>query len=137
MSAHLGKAKERKRIFVSFAAEDSRYRDFLKGQAKSDRFELDFVDMSVKEPWADSWKTRCRSKIKGCDGTIALITLNTPKANGQLWEVKCSKEEGVRVLGVYVHKEAARRPTTLPKEFDGVRKVSWTDANITNFLDSL
>ena len=56
-----------KRIFISFAVEDVRSRDFLVQQAKNDRSPFEFVDMSVKEPWDDSWKARCRTRIKGCD----------------------------------------------------------------------
>ena len=41
----------KKKIFVSFAIEDSKYRDFLVAQAKNERSPFSFVDMSVKEPW--------------------------------------------------------------------------------------
>ena len=124
-----------KRIFISFAIEDKNYRDFLVGQARNKRSPFDFVDMSVKEPWSDKWKTRCRTRIKGCDGVIALVSRNTLKADGQLWEVKCAKEEGVPVRGVYV--SADNRPDRLPKEFEGVRVVSWGWDNISNFIRSL
>jgi hypothetical protein len=40
-----------KKIFVSFAIEDKKYRDFLVAQAKNERSPFSFVDMSVKEPW--------------------------------------------------------------------------------------
>ena len=49
------------RIFIAFAKEDATYRDLLVGQAKNNKSPFDFVDMSVKEPWDDNWKTRCRS----------------------------------------------------------------------------
>lgn len=39
-----------KRIFISFAIEDERLRDFLKGQAKNENSPFEFVDMSVKKP---------------------------------------------------------------------------------------
>lgn len=124
-----------KRIFISFAIEDKVYRDFLVGQAKNENSPFEFYDMSVKEPWSDSWKTRCRTKIKGCDGTIALVSRNTQTADGQRWEVNCSKEEGVPILGVYTSTD--HRPAWLPKEFDGVRIVNWTWDNIKNFVDRL
>jgi hypothetical protein len=124
-----------RRIFISFAIEDKRYRDFLVGQARNERSPFEFVDMSVKEPWSDKWKTRCRTRIKGCDGVIALVSKNTLRADGQLWEVKCAKEEGVPVRGVYV--SADNRPTRLPKEFEDVRVVNWTWDNISNFTNSL
>lgn len=124
-----------KRLFISFAIEDANYRDFLVGQARNERSPFEFVDMSVKEPWSDSWKTRCRTKIKGCDGMIALVSQNTARASGQLWEVKCAKEEGVPVRGIYV--TAENRPAVLPAEFSGVSVVSWTWDNIKNFLGRL
>lgn len=124
-----------KRIFISFAIEDETYRDFLVGQARNEDSPFEFVDMSVKEPWSDNWKTRCRTKIKGCDGIIALVSKNTAKASGQLWEVSCAKEEKVPIRGIYVSSD--NRPTSLPREFDGVRVVNWTWANIENFINSL
>jgi hypothetical protein len=124
-----------KRVFISFAMEDKAYRDLLVGQARNERSPFEFVDMSVKEPWSDKWKTRCRTKIKGCDGVIALVSKNTLRAEGQLWEVNCAKEENVPVRGVYVSTD--NRPAKLPKEFEGVRVVNWTWSNISNFINSL
>lgn len=37
-----------KRVFISFAIEDSRLRDLLVGQAKNNNSPFEFVDMSVK-----------------------------------------------------------------------------------------
>jgi len=49
--------KFKKRIFISFAIEDEKYRDFLVAQAKNDRTPFTFVDMSVKQPWNEKvWK---------------------------------------------------------------------------------
>lgn len=124
-----------KRVFISFAMEDIKYRDFLVGQARNDNSPFEFYDMSVKEPWSEDWKTQCRRKIKGCHGTIALVSKNTITASGARWEVKCSREENVPVLGVYV--TTYDRPVWLPEEFNGVRVVDWTWANIKNFIDRL
>jgi hypothetical protein len=81
-----------KRIFTSFAIEDERMRNLFVGQARLERVPYELVDMSVKEPWSDSWKTRCRTKIKGCDGVVVLITKNLKQADGARWEIKCAKE---------------------------------------------
>lgn len=123
------------RIFISFAIEDRLYRDFLVGQARNKKSPFEFVDMSVKEPWSAEWKARCRTKIKGCDGVIALVSKNTRNATGQLWEISCAKQEGVPVRGVYVSTD--NRPATLPSEFSGVRVVGWSWDNIAAFIDSL
>ena len=81
----------KKRVFIAFAVEDKTYRDFLVGQAKHAKTPFDFVDMSVKEPWDAQWKTNCRTRVKGCDGVIALISKHTANADGELWEIKCAE----------------------------------------------
>lgn len=124
-----------KRIFISFAIEDVRHRDFLVGQAKNSRTPFELIDMSVKEPWSESWKTSCRTKIKGCDGMIALVSKNTANAFGALFEVRCAKEEKVPVRGIYATIDG--RPGTLPSEFAGVRVMDWTWDNVKSFIDSL
>ena len=62
------------RVFIGFALEDRVYRDFLVGQAKNERSPFEFIDMSVKQPWDENWKANCRSRIRGCDGVIALVS---------------------------------------------------------------
>src|SRR3954462_4037906 len=101
----------KRRIFISFAVEDKTYRDFLVGQGKNPNSPFEFVDMSVKEPWDEKWKTNCRSRIKGCDGVVVLISLNTLKAEGALWEVRCAKDESIPLIGVHCSSE--NRPLVL------------------------
>jgi len=123
------------RIFTSFAIEDARLRDFLVGQARNEKAPFSFVDMSVKEPWDDAWKTRCRTKLRGCDGMIGIITRNSPKASGQLWELRCAYEEGVPVLLIYGYPDD--RPANLPDPVRGRRIYTWTWDNIAAFLAKL
>lgn len=123
-----------KRIFISFAMEDKYARDYLVGQARNEKSPFEFVDMSVKEPWSDSWKTRCRTKIKGCNGVIALLSSNTMKATGARWEMKCAIEEGIPIRGMYVSKDDI---CAIPTELLSKRVMHWTWSNIANFINSL
>jgi len=123
------------RLFISFAMEDIRARDLFVGQARHERTPFDFADFSVKRPWDSEWKTQCRSRIKGCDGMIVLISKSTAQALGQLWEIKCAKEEGIPVRGIYI--SSTDRPINLPSELSGVYVMNWTWDNISNFLNSL
>ena len=123
-----------KRIFTSFAIEDERMRDLFVGQARKDNVPYELVDMSVKQPWNDSWKTRCRTRIKGCNGVIVLITKHLKQADGAIWEIRCAKEEGIPLIGVYIG-EANINNT--PVELNGVKKIKWTWAGIANFVNSL
>ena len=85
--------------------------------------------MSVKKPWDSSWKTKCRTRIKGCDGVLIIVTKNTKKADGQLWEVKCAKEEFISCRGIW--------GDSVKASLSGVSVVNWTWDNISNWLDSL
>ena len=123
------------RIFISFAIEDERLRDFLVGQAKNEKSPFSFVDMSVKKAWDSEWKANCRKKIKGCDGVIGIITNNTKSADGQLWELKCAYEEGLPVLLIWGTRD--NRPAYLPEPVRGKRTLNWTWDNIEAFLGKL
>lgn len=123
------------RVFISFAIEDEKYRNLLKGQARNEKSPFDFDDMSAKEPWDEKWKANCRTRIKGCDGVIALVSKQTAKATGALWEIRCAKEERIPIRGVYTTSDD--RPTSLPEELSGIRVVTWTWDNIAAFLNSL
>lgn len=124
-----------KRIFISFAIEDERLRDLLRGQSRNNNSSFEYVDMSVKEPWDSMWMTKCRTRIKGCDGMISIITKNTKKASGQIWEMNCAKEENVPIIGIYGNDE--HLGIKIPNECGYVRLMDWTWSNISNWINSL
>ena len=66
---------------------------------------------------------------------IALLSKNTVKADGALWEVKCGKEEKLPLIGLYCTTD--NHPATLPAEFAGVKVFGWTWANIAAFINKL
>ena len=123
-----------KRIFVSFAMEDVRSRDFLVGQARNNNSPFEFTDMSVKTPWDSSWKTQCRARIKGCHGLIALISKDTMRADGARWEIQCAREEGIPVLGVQIYRD---NKGVVPPELNGGRVIEWGWDSIAFFINSL
>lgn len=122
------------RIFISFAIEDSNLRDLLRGQARNNNSPFDYIDMSAKQPWDSAWKTHCRTRIKGCDGVIAIVTANTPQAAGQLWEIKCAKQEGIPVLGIY---GKSNQVGYIPTDCGYVKIVNWTWDNIAAWIRQL
>lgn len=122
------------RIFVAFAIEDETTKVLFTGQAKNEKVPYDFVDMSVKEPWSTDWKSKCRTKIKGCDGAFVLVSKNLKNASGALWEIDCIKEEGIPLRGIYI-KEATYLDK--PDNLYGIVCKDWTWANVKEFIDSL
>jgi len=120
--------QSKKKIFISFASEDKRYRDFLVAQAKNERSPFSFVDMSVKEQWSSEiWKRKCREKIQACDGMILLLSKNTWHSSGARWEVKCATQEGIPVIGMHVKKDDKGAK---PPELTGKRIIEWTWDNL-------
>lgn len=119
-----------KTVFVAFAIEDERQRDFLKGQSLHTRSPFEYIDMSVKEPYSSDWKERVRTRIRRSDGVIALVSKNSLNSSGQRWEIACAKEEGRRVRGIWAYTDDR---TVLAD----VHTVPWTWDAIKEFIDSL
>ena len=121
---------DKKVIFVAFAIEDERQRDFLKGQSLNTDSPFEYIDMSVKEAYDTEWKKRVRTRIRRSDGVIALVSKNSLTSSGQKWEISCAKEEKKKVLGIWAYKDDR---TNLV----GVNTKVWTWAAIESFIDSL
>jgi hypothetical protein len=119
-----------KTIFVAFAIEDERSRDFLKGQALNNKSSFDYIDMSVKEAYASDWKEKVRARIKRSHGVIALVSKNSLMSSGQKWEIQCAREEGIKVRGVWIYNDDKTN-------IEGLNTVVWTWENIRDFIDSL
>jgi len=120
----------RKVLFVAFAIEDERQRDFLKGQSLHSRAPFEFIDMSVKTPYDTEWKERVRTRIKRSNGVIVLVSKNSLNSSGQKWEIQCAKEEGKPILGIWAY---STDRTNIP----GIVIRSWSDSNISSFIDSI
>jgi len=121
---------DKKIIFVAFAMEDEQYRDYLQWQSSNANAPFEYIDMSVKKAYVSAWKTKVRTRIQSSDGVIALISQNSLTSEGQLWEIKCAKEEGKAVMGLWIHKD--EHP-----HIEGVRMYNWTWENVAKFVDSL
>ena len=90
-----------KTIFIAFAIEDERMRDFLKGQSLLTNSPFEYVDMSVKQAYDTDWKNKVRTRIRRSDGVIILVSKNSLTSSGQKWEIQCAKEEGKKILGIW------------------------------------
>jgi hypothetical protein len=121
---------EKKVIFVAFAIEDERQRDFLKGQSLNTKSPFEYIDMSVKQAYESEWKERVRTRIRRSDGVIALVSANSLTSSGEKWEIACAREEGKRILGIWAYTDDR---TDLP----GVKTMVWTWDAIKNFIASV
>lgn len=123
-----------KRVFVAFAIEDLTQKILFCGQAKNERSPYEFVDMSVKKAWDSEWKTKCRTRIKGCDGVIVLVSPKLKNADGALWEIKCAKEEGKKMLGIYIDGGSY---LSKPESMSNIICKQWSWETMQDFVKSL
>lgn len=121
---------DKKTVFVAFAIEDERQRDFLKGQSLNTSSPFEYIDMSVKDAYSSEWKEKVRTRIRRSHGVIALVSKNSLTSSGQKWEIDCAREERKKVLGIWAYKDDR---TNLPR----VNTVVWTWDAIAKFIDSL
>jgi len=121
---------DQKVVFIAFAIEDERQRDFFKGQTLSPRAPYEFIDMSVKEPYDSDWKDRVRTRIRRSHGVIVLVSKNSLTSSGQKWEIQCAKDEGKRIRGIWAYSDDRT-------DLAGVSTYAWSDKNIIDFIDSL
>ncbi len=120
----------KKIVFVAFAIEDERQRDFLKGQSLNTKSPFEYIDMSVKEAYESDWKEKVRTRIRRSDGIVALVSKNSLTSTGQKWEITCAIEERKLIKGIWAYSDDR---TTL----SNVSTTTWTWENITNFVNSL
>ncbi|KAB2801012.1 hypothetical protein F9K87_06145 [Brucella anthropi] len=120
----------KKVIFVAFAIEDVRIRDFIKGQSLHTDSPFEYIDMSVKEAYDDEWKKKVRTRILRSDGVLAIVSANSLTSTGQKWEIKCAQELGVPIRGIWAYKEDRTA-------ISGLNTMVWTWPNIGNWIDGL
>jgi hypothetical protein len=123
---------DRKTVFIAFAKEDEASRNLFTGQRVSARTPFEFVDMSVKEPYETQWKDRVQTRIRRSDGVIALISSSTPRATGELWEIKCAVDERKPLLGIWLGDYRTR-----PVEIGSAPCKTWTWDTVAQFIDGL
>jgi hypothetical protein len=117
-------------VFVAFAIEDERQRDFLKGQSLHPRAPYEFIDMSVKQPYDSDWKDHVRTRIRRSHGVIVLVSKSSPTSSGQQWEIQCATEERKPIRGIWAYKDDRTNVA-------GVPTYAWNDVNISKFIDSI
>src|SRR5699024_5545879 len=120
----------KKTIFIAFAMEDDRPRDFLKGQSLNTNSSFEFHDMSVKEPYASNWKQHVDTRIKNSDGVVVLASKNTLKSSGHNCDILCSKKNNRTILGIWAYADDRTN-------IDGVNTKTWNWENISNFIDNI
>jgi hypothetical protein len=120
----------KKIIFIAFAIEDERLRDFLKGQSLLNHCPFEYIDISVKEAYDYMWKAAVRTRIKRSNGVIVLVSKNSLSSSGQKWEIQCAREEGKPILAIWAYSDDR---TYVPY----ISTREWTWNTISTFIDNV
>jgi hypothetical protein len=120
LTAYRGKATSharRRRLFLSFHAEDKRQVQGLRLMAYNDNVELDFYDGSLQEPInsvrASYVKSELRLMIQRCSVLACLIGNGTAWRDWVDWEVKTAVEMRKGICGIRLKGSRGRTPPYL------------------------
>jgi len=128
------KADGKAHVFISFAHEDEREINLLRGQAKNEDTSLEFDDYSLKAPinskMADYVKGRIREKIERASVTLVFLSAHSARSQWVNWEIEESLRQGKGVIGMY---GGAQVPSELPAAFKtaGCDAVPWSHKEIS------
>lgn len=92
-------------VFISFNTDDEWAVNLLRSQAKDDRFDVEFRDYSIKDPFDHAWKTQAKDVIDKTSVTIVMIGQDTASRDAVDWEIRQAHEQGKKVIGVRIHKD--------------------------------
>lgn len=121
-------------VFISFHVDDEAQVNLLRAQAKSERFDIEFRDYSVKEPFDEKWKTNCRERIAQTSALICMIGEKTAQREAVIWEINEAYRQGKKVIGVRIHRDK-NHPIPKPLSEHDVPVVDWNLAEISKLLE--
>ena len=129
---------KRRRVFLSFQAEDLDSVNLFRGQAKNENSELDFIDFSLRAPFnsenADYIKRGIRDRISASSTTIVLLGKNTHNSEWVDWEIRESLKQNKKVVVVTLVNDSTCKLPNACKEA-GLVPVSWNHEEIKRALD--
>ena len=123
----------KKRTFISFDYDhDARIKDLLVGQARNPDSPFEITDMSIKEAASD-WKSKARTRIKGCDVVVILCGEHTHTATGVSVELSIAKEEGISYFLLRGYSDKSCKIPTTANTSD--KMYNWTWDNLKMLIN--
>ena len=122
--------QQRRNVFISFAYEDLNDVNLLRGQAKNDNTDLEFIDRSLHTPFnsarADYIRSRLAERINQASMTVVYLSSDTANSQWVAWEVEKSIELGKKVVAVHSGSSPPRNLPSFVREHD-IKVVPWSD----------
>lgn len=121
-------------VFISFHVDDEAQVNLLRTQARSERFDIEFRDYSVKEPFDEKWKTNCRERIAQTSALICMIGEKTAQREAVIWEINEAYRQGKKVIGVRIYRDK-NHPIPRPLLEHNAPIIEWDLAKISKSLE--
>ena len=121
-------------VFISFYVEDEKQVNLLRAQAKDERFDIEFRDYSVKEPFDEKWKTNCRERISQTSALICMIGEKTAQREAVIWEIEEAYRQGKKVVGVRIYRDK-NHPIPKPLLEHNAPIIDWDLSKISRLLE--
>ena len=119
----------RKNVFISFIYEDLNDVNLLRGQAKNENTDIEFNDLSVKEPFdsqrGEYIRQKIRERINQSSTTVVYLSKDTQKSEWVRWEVNKSIELGKRVIATHSGDKLSCSEPDFIKD-NGIKVVPWS-----------
>ncbi len=127
------------RAFLSFVEEDLNLVNLFRGQAKNERFDLEFDDYSIKVPF-DSQNASyigqgISAQIRLATLTVCLYGPTTYQSRWVIWELSKTLELGKPIMGVYLYSDG--RIKYYPSPLEKWPRVGWNIPEIVQTMERL
>jgi hypothetical protein len=133
-----GAVPKKRSIFISFAGEDLNEVNLLRGQAKNENSDLEFIDRSLQKPFdskdAEYIKRGIRERIRQSSITVCYLSENTAQSKWVDWEIRESIALGKGVIAMYKGDSPPAKIPSAIKEFK-IKLVSWTHKRLSQAID--
>jgi len=127
------------RAFLSFVKEDINLVNLFRGQAKNERFDLEFDDYSIKEPFdsrnAEYIGRGIAEQIKYATLTVCLYGPTTYLSDWVVWELNKTLALGKPIMGVQLYDDA--RIKYYPAPLEKWPRVAWDIPKIVQTMEQL
>jgi len=134
-----GIVPKKRSIFISFAGEDLNEVNLLRGQAKNENSDLEFIDRSLQKPFdskdAEYIKRGIREHIRQSSITVCYLSENTAKSKWVDWEIRESIALGKGVIAMYKGDSLPAKIPSAIKEFK-IKLVPWDHKKLSQAIDT-
>lgn len=109
--------------------------NLLRHQAQDPRFDLEFTDYSLKEPFDEKWKTNCTERLNQSSVLVVAIGQETHQREAVLWEINKAYELGKPVVGMRIYGDS-NHSIPEPMVRNNAKIVNWNMEELQNAIDA-